>query len=120
MGYRIARGDTIALAWQVRAGDPSTVSSTTAALRPALAGDPATVDAARVKVADFSVAERPEHTVATSVFCFLARPRPPGRGVRVYVVLAAAPYQPTFCPLFCSSNHFWSGAKYSRMALPST
>src|SRR5260221_12892930 len=28
-------------------------------------------------------------------------------------------YQPAFIPLFCSSSHFCSGAKYSRMALAS-
>jgi hypothetical protein len=35
--------------------------------------------------------------------------RPHG-GVRAYAILAAV-YQPTFCPLFCSSSHFCNGAK---------
>lgn len=47
MGYRIARGDSIALAWLVRAGDPTTVASVTAKLRPALASDPTAVDPAQ-------------------------------------------------------------------------
>src|SRR6266436_5856486 len=36
----------------------------------------------------------------------------PDEGVRAY----ANHYHPTFVPLFCSSSHFFSGAKYSRIA----
>ena len=56
MAYSFPRGETILLAWQVLAGDPTLLSAATAALRPALAVDPSRVDPAQAKVADFTVA----------------------------------------------------------------
>lgn len=56
MSFSFARGETIALAAQVVAGDPTAVTAATASLRPALASNPALVDPAQAKVADFTVA----------------------------------------------------------------
>ena len=56
MSYNIARGDTIALAWMVKSGDPAAVTSVTGAIRPALSGNPQVVDSTKAKVADLTVA----------------------------------------------------------------
>lgn len=56
MTYTFRRGETFLLALQIVAGDPATVATLTAALRPALVSDPSQVDPAQAKVADFTVA----------------------------------------------------------------
>ena len=55
MAYSFPRGETIAVIAQVVAGDPTIVTSQTAALRPSMPTDPTQVDPSQAAAASFTV-----------------------------------------------------------------